>query len=109
MLDYFVRWHRRIALRWTAFKEAILSDSYLHGLWPERRETSQHLTDENAKAPYVSLVVIASTDEYLRGCISWCSTIRPDSIILQVIEALREAEVNEFNMAFAIKQDIFRL
>ena len=62
--------------------ETNLSDLDLHGLLSERSESTQDFTYENAEAPNVCLVIIASPNENFGCRIRWCSTICPCFFIL---------------------------
>ena len=79
---YDLMWRHRRKTRSLIIIETNLSDLDLHGLLSKGSEATQDLADENAEAPDVCLVPIASPNENFRCRIRWCSTICPCFFIL---------------------------
>ena len=72
----------------------------------ERRESSDHLTDKNAEAPNIRLVVVTSAYEDFRGRICRCSAVSSRFIPLDVTHLLREAEIDQFDLFLLIDDDV---
>ena len=105
-----MRWHVGIATRaWAILNKTVLSDSNFHCLVSKGRKASKHLTDKNSKAPYICLVVVSCSNEDFRGGVCWCATVCPDTLSSKISQLLGEPEVDQFNVTFAIKQDVLRL
>ena len=69
----------------------------------ERRISSKHLIDEDAKRPPVHGLVVALGLDDLRGQVLWCTAQGPGS----VRDLLGKPKVSDDYMAFSVKENVF--
>lgn len=89
--------------------ETHVCHSNLHRLRSKGSKAAKHFTDQDAKAPNIDFIIVTCADEYLRSRICWRTTIGPSFVPLYISHLLRKAEVDEFDVAGFVDQNIFRL
>ena len=75
----------------------------------ERREAANHLTDQNAPAPDVCLVVVAHLEHDLRSTVTRCAAVRKGAVISDIIQLLGKAKVDQLNVALLVDEYVFGL
>ena len=101
--------HGNECTSWLLTLELSLCGSNLHSFRPKRCKASKDLTDENAKAPDISLVIVASTDQYFWCSVLRCATISPRFLSLHILELLRETKIYQLDVTMCVQQYIFWL
>ena len=108
-LDHLLRRHRREATSRATVDECTLSDSNLYRFRSERREAAQNLADQDPEAPYVRLIVVASSYKNLWRRVGWRAAVGSHSVFPDVFQLLAEAKVDQLYVPGSIQENILGL
>ena len=75
----------------------------------EWREAANHFADEDAPAPYVRLIRVAHLEHDFGRAITRRTAVGKRAIVPNVAQLLREAKVDQLNVALLVYQYVFRL